>query len=94
MLMDIRAVLATGDTAGKWSTPVKSASIPLARLPLTHEGIVVDTIRFVLKPVANVDLTKHWLAFEIHGVLQTSDGRTFEALRWIHGAGTPLLASP
>lgn len=93
-LLDIRAVLATGDTARGASTPVKSQSVPEARLPLTSDGAVNDTIRFVLTPDRRVDLTKHWLAFEIHGMLMTEDGRTFEALRWIQGAATPLIKSP
>jgi hypothetical protein len=91
-LLDIRAVLATGDTARGASTPIKSQSIAVSRLPLTSDGVVSDTIRFVLTP-GRLDLAKHWLAFEIHGMLMTEDGRIFEALRWIHGTATPLIKS-
>ena len=93
-LHSVHAGLSSGDPedrATRWSTPVRSDSIAVARLPLDASGAITDTIRFVLRGAGKLDPQRHWLSFGVHGERRVPQlGGWVGEARWIYGARTPV----
>lgn len=93
-LGSMHAGLSTGDPddrVARWSTPVRSDSLAVARLPLDASGTITDTIRFVLRGAGKLDPSRHWLSFGLHGERRVPQlGGWVGEARWIYGTRTPI----
>jgi hypothetical protein len=94
-LRSMHAGLSTGDPddrATRWSTPVRSDSLPVARLPLDASGAIGDTIRFLLRGAGKLDPGRHWLSFGLHGERRVPQlGGWVGEARWIYGGRAPIV---
>lgn len=70
------AALAYGDTAGAWDYRRRGQRIALSALPL-RDGVLTDSVVFVIPDTRGLDLRKTWIAFELQARIQPRGSATW-----------------